>query len=77
MFASINSLTLDLFGGTGTTLIACEKTNRKCFMMELDENYCDVILNRWQDFTGREAKHEATGKTYNELKAEKEKKEVA
>jgi len=47
--------TLDLFGGSGSTLIACEKTNRKCFMMELDEHYCDVILARWEKYTGKEA----------------------
>jgi 16S rRNA G966 N2-methylase RsmD len=45
----------DAFGGSGSTLIACEKTNRKCFMMELDPHYCDVILKRWEDFTGKEA----------------------
>jgi DNA modification methylase len=46
----------DLFGGSGSTLIACEKTNRKCFMMELDPHYCDVIIKRWEDFTGQQAK---------------------
>lgn len=46
---------LDLFGGSGSTLIACEKTNRKCYMMELDPKYCDVILRRWEDFTGETA----------------------
>lgn len=47
---------LDLFGGSGSTLIACEKTKRKCFMMELDPHYCDVIISRWQKYTGKEAK---------------------
>ena len=46
---------LDSFGGTGTTLIACEQLNRKCYMCELDEHYCDVILQRWENFTGQEA----------------------
>lgn len=46
---------LDPFGGTGTTLIACEKTNRKCFMMELDPHYVDVIIARWEQFTGKKA----------------------
>lgn len=46
---------LDLFGGSGSTLIACEKTNRKCFMMELDPSYCDVIVSRWEKYTGRKA----------------------
>ena len=46
---------LDFFGGSGTTLIACEKTNRKCFMMEIDPHYCDVILSRWEKYTGKQA----------------------
>lgn len=46
---------LDVFGGSGTTLIACEKTNRKCFMMELDPHYCDVIVARWEKYTGKKA----------------------
>lgn len=62
-----NSVVLDLFGGSGSTLIACEKTNRDCRMMELDPKYCDVIIKRWQDFTGQEATHEASGKTYGEV----------
>lgn len=46
---------VDLFGGSGSTLIACEKTSRKCFMMELDEHYCSVIIERWQKYTGNKA----------------------
>jgi DNA modification methylase len=46
---------LDLFGGSGSTLIACEKTNRKCYMMELDPHYVDVIIARWEKFTGQKA----------------------
>lgn len=46
---------LDLFGGSGSTLIACEQLNRKCYMMELDEHYVDVILTRWENFTGKKA----------------------
>ncbi len=46
---------LDLFGGSGSTLIACEKTNRKCYMMELDPIYCDVIVKRWENLTGKKA----------------------
>lgn len=46
---------LDLFGGSGSTLIACEQLNRKCFMMELDEHYCDVILQRYINFKGSDA----------------------
>ena len=47
---------LDLFAGSGSTLIAAEKLKRKCYGMELDENYCDVIINRWEQFTGLKAK---------------------
>ena len=57
----------DLFLGSGTTLIACEKTNRKCYGMELDEHYCDVIVERWQKFTGKEAILESTNEKYNKL----------
>ena len=50
-----NELVLDLFGGSGSTLISCEQLNRKCYMMELTEHYCDVIINRWETLTGRQA----------------------
>ena len=46
---------LDFFGGSGSTIIACEKTDRKCFMMEIDPHYCSVIIERWSKFTGKEA----------------------
>lgn len=46
---------VDLFGGSGSTLIACEQLNRKCYMMELTEHYCDVIINRWETLTGHKA----------------------
>lgn len=46
---------LDIFGGSGSTLIACEQTNRKCYTMELDEHYCDVIITRWENLTGKKA----------------------
>lgn len=46
---------LDLFGGSGSTLIGCEKMKRKAFVMELDPKYCDVIVKRWEDFTGKKA----------------------
>lgn len=58
---------VDLFGGSGSTLIACEKTGRQARLMELDPKYVDVIIKRWQDFTGKQAIHEETGKTYAEL----------
>lgn len=46
---------LDLFGGSGSTLIACEQLDRTCYMMELDPKYCDVIVKRWETFTGKNA----------------------
>ena len=46
---------LDLFGGSGSTLLACEKTNRICNVMELDPKYVDVIIKRWEDYTGKKA----------------------
>ena len=46
---------LDLFGGSGSTLIACEQLNRKCYTMELDPKYCDVIIKRWETLTGKKA----------------------
>lgn len=65
-------LIIDMFLGSGSTLIACEKTNRKCYGMELDEKYCDVIVKRWEQYTGKKATLEATGQTYEELKAERD-----
>ena len=46
---------LDVCGGSGSTLIACEQLDRKCYMMELDEHYCDVIIQRWENLTGKQA----------------------
>ena len=64
-------IVLDAFGGSGSTLIAAEKTNRRCRMIELDEKYVDTIIKRWEDFTGQKAIHVETGKTYAELAAER------
>jgi DNA modification methylase len=58
---------LDLFGGSGSTLIGCEKLNRHARLMELDPKYCDVIVKRWQDFTGKAATLEATGKAFHKV----------
>lgn len=60
-------LVLDLFGGAGATLVSCQKNNRRSNIMELDEKYCDVIINRWQNYTGKQATLESTGQTYEEL----------
>ena len=59
---------LDLFGGSGSTLIGAEKTGRDANVMELDPKYCDVIIKRWQNFTGEKAIHEESGKSYNEMR---------
>jgi site-specific DNA-methyltransferase (adenine-specific) len=64
-------IVLDSFGGSGTTMIAAEKNGRIARLMELDPKYCDVIVTRWQAFTGKQAIHEATGKTFDEMKAAK------
>ena len=58
-------LVIDCFGGSGSTLIACEKNNRNSRLMELDPKYCDVIIKRWQDFSGKVAIHAETGEAFN------------
>ena len=62
---------LDLFGGSGSTLIACEKTGRVCRMMELSPRYVDVIIRRWQEFTGQEATLEEDGRSFAQVKEER------
>lgn len=62
---------LDLFGGSGSTLIGAEQTGREAYLMELDPKYCDVIIRRWQDFTGKKAIHSETGKTFDEMSNER------
>ena len=54
-YLDAGTLVLDLFGGSGTTLIVCEQTRRHARLMELDPAYCDVIVKRWEDFTGNTA----------------------
>ena len=49
------NIVLDTFGGSGTTIIACEQLGRKARIMELDPHYCDVIIARWEKFTGKKA----------------------
>ena len=58
---------LDLFGGSGSTLIACEKSARNARLMELDPKYCDVICKRFQDFSGKPAIHEGTGQSFQDI----------
>ena len=60
-------IVLDLFGGSGTTLIACEKTNRQARLVELDPKYVDVIVKRWEDYTGLKASRESDGQAFAEL----------
>lgn len=63
---------LDLFGGSGTTLIACERSGRINRSMELDPRYCDAIVQRWQEYTGKIAVLEESGKTFDETKTARE-----
>ena len=58
---------LDLFGGSGTTMIACQKSGRKSCLMEFDPRYCDVIVKRWQEYTGKQAVHSVSGLSFNEV----------
>jgi site-specific DNA-methyltransferase (adenine-specific) len=60
-------IVLDSFGGSGSTMIAAEKNGRYSRLMELDPKYCDVIVKRWQEFTGKEATLETNGKTFAEV----------
>ena len=55
MFADPGAVVLDPFGGSGSTMIACEQLSRRCRMMEIDPHYCDVIIDRWESFTGKKA----------------------
>lgn len=54
-FTKENDVVIDVFGGSGSTLIACEQLGRKCYMMKYDPHYCDVIIDRWEKFTGQQA----------------------
>lgn len=58
---------LDSFGGSGTTLIAAEMNGRVAYLMELDPRYCDVIIKRWQDFTGKASTLESDGRAFEEV----------
>jgi DNA modification methylase len=57
----------DAFGGSGSTMISCQKNHRDCRMMELDPKYCDVIIKRWQDFTGQQVQLESSGDYFNDM----------
>ena len=62
-------IVLDPFAGSGSTLIACEKTGRHARLIELDPRYCDVIMQRWQAWTGEQVTLEADGRTFEEIAA--------
>jgi DNA modification methylase len=64
------ALVLDPFAGSGTTLIAAEKTGRTCCAIEYDPHYCDVIVRRWQAYTGKTATLE-DGRTFEDVEAER------
>lgn len=66
-----SDLVLDSFAGSGTTAIACEKHGRNARLMELDPKYCDVIIKRWQDYTGQNATLDGADKTFNQLVVER------
>jgi len=63
-------IVLDLFGGSGSTLISCQMLGRQARLMELDAKFVDVIVRRWQEFTGKQATHAATGATFAEVEAD-------
>ena len=65
-------IVLDPFGGSGSTLIACEKTGRQARLIELDPKYCDVIVRRWQEISGGAATLDAAGRSYEEIAAGRE-----
>jgi DNA modification methylase len=69
--SNVGGVVLDLFGGSGSTLIACEKLSRSARLIELDPVYCDVIIKRWQDFTGKAATLNGSGQTFEELEAKR------
>jgi DNA modification methylase len=68
--SQINGIVLDLFGGSGSTMIACQKLNRHCRMMELDPKYCDVIIKRWQEYTGKEAILEGSDLSFDKVSSD-------
>jgi DNA modification methylase len=62
-------IVLDPFGGSGSTLIACERAGRQARLIELDPKYCDVIVRRWQEWTGELAALEGDGRSFEEVAA--------
>ena len=70
-FAPHGAVIVEPFGGSGTTLIAAEKLGCSAFLMELDPKYCDVIVRRWQEFTGKQATLESSGATFEQVAADR------
>lgn len=70
-FSDREDIVLDLFGGSGSTLIACEKTSRQARLTEIDPKYCDVIVTRWQDYTSQAATLDGDGRTFAAISAER------
>lgn len=66
-YSDLNNLIFDPFLGSGTTLIAAEQTNRRCYAMEISPAYIDISVQRWQNYTGQQATLEATGERFNDL----------
>lgn len=70
-FTKSDAIVLDPYVGSGSTIIACERTRRICTSMEIELHYCDVSIERWQNFTGKEATLEGDGRTFAQIKAER------
>lgn len=68
--SSRGDLVLDAFLGSGTTVIAAERTGRICYGLELDPVYVDTTIRRWQAFTGQTAIHKSSGRSFNDLEQE-------
>ena len=68
-----NDIVLDAFLGSGTTVIAAERTGRRCYGLEIDPIYVDTVVRRWQTLTGEAARHAVSSLTFDESEAEAEK----
>lgn len=75
-YSQPNQTVLDMFGGSGSTLIACEKTNRICTIVEYEPAYVDLIVKRWQEYTGQKAVDFVSGKEFDDLCQEKKLKSI-
>ena len=75
--ANNTGLVFDPFGGSGSTLIACEKTGREARLMELDPKYVDVIVRRWQEFTGKQATLESSGATFEQVADDRKRRRLS